>query len=457
MTSFGLAALWGAFLFAVVAATLATLAGALRRPTYVAGASLSLVGAAVCTMIALAVLARLLVASEFAVRYVATFTSFSLPDPYKLGAIAAGPAGILLLWSTGLAVAAALAARGASREDTRRAPMLVLALSVIVLFALALCTIQQNPFALVDPAPIDGLGLDPVLQRPAILLATPLVLIGLGVATAAALLGAMAAMHRPLSQRVIALLRELSAGAILLLVPGVLLGIRATSQVGDGSFRFWDQLHLGAGIVLVAALAVSWLVRSPHDGELAAFGRRVSATGLVVALLAAAMVPLRTTADVPLRDGQSTTLKDRFGRSWTFASQGMSRFERPPNQYVLALSVAPRVGGQRLPLITAEQREYVDGRGESRYEPVMVTGTRPGVLVDAQLALLEIGPGGAMVRITLWPLRSALSVGGAIVWVGTVLLLVAAGGAARAAERTEAEARDAEAEAAVERWKAPAL
>jgi cytochrome c biogenesis factor len=452
VTALGAIALWSAFLLAAVAAVLSTLAGASRRPAYVRGAVWALAGAAVGATIALGALCRVLVASEFAVRYVATFTSFGLPDAFKLGAIAAGPAGVLLLWTSALALAAAHAGSSAAREDLRRAPMLVLALSVVVLFALSLSAIQLPPFALVDPAPIDGLGLDPALQRPAILLATPLVLLGLGIATVAALYGAMAALHRPFSERSIGLLRRLAAVSILLLVPGVLLGIRATSQAGDGSFRFWDQLHLGAAVVLVVALAVSWAAGSAHDGEFAAFARRVVATGIGVITLGATALALRTSADVPLRDGQTTELADRFGRRWSFASQGTSRFERPPNQYVLAIAVAPRVGGQRLPLLTAEQREYVDGRGESRWEPVMVTGLSSGLLVDAQLALLEIGPGGAMVRLTLWPLRSALSAGGAIVWIGALLLLVASLGAARQADVAEQAARDAEAEAAIARW-----
>ena len=457
MTSLGQFVLWGAFACAAVAATLATLAGALRRPAYAAGASWALAAAAVLTTAALAVLARVLVASEFSVRYVATFTAFSLPDALKLGAISSGPPGVLLLWSTGLAMAAAWGARRALGEDGRRGPMLVLSLAVAVLFALTLCVLQHNPFALIDPAPIDGLGMEPELQRVSIVLANPLILIGLGLATAAALVGALAALNRPFSMRMTALVRQLAVATELVLLPAVLLGIRAASQIGNGTFRLWDQLHLGAVVVLVTAFVVSWMTAMPHEEGINGFARRVSLTGVAVIAVALSGIPLRTTADVPLVDGQSTSLTDRFGRLWTFASQGTSRFERPPNQYVLAVAVAPRVGGRRLPLITAEQREYVDGRGESRYEPVRITGVSAGVLVDAQLALLEIGPGGAMVRITLWPLRTLLAVGAAILWIGALLRLAAAIGAAQAADRAQAEAQGAAAEAAVERWKAAAL
>ncbi len=454
MIAAGSVALWGAFVLAALAAVLATLAGAMRRPALATRASWALLASAVLTAGALGVLLRLLLQSEFAVRYVATFTAFNLPELYKLGAIGAGPAGVILLWGTGLAVAAAGAARYAEREESRRGPMIVLALSVSVLFALALAVIQQNPFATLDPAPIDGLGLDPDLQRPSILLATPLVLLGLGVATVAALVAAMAALHRPLSARMTAMLRQLASAAALLLLPGVLLGIRAASQVGDGGFRLWDQLHLGAAVVLLAALLVPVIAPAATRRELDAFALRVSATGAVVALLSLALLPLHTTADLALRDGQSTTLRDRFGREWSFVSQGTSRFERPPNQYVLALSVAPRVGGRRLPLLTAEQREYVDGRGESRYEPMRVTGTAVGVLADAQLVLREIGPGGALVRITIWPLRSLLAVGGSILWIGALLAFVASFRAVRDAAVIEAQARDDAAEAAVARWRA---
>ena len=164
------------------------------------------------------------------------------------------------------------------------------------------------------------------------------------------------------------------------------------------------------------------LFRSVHDGELAGVARRLIGVGLAVMMVGVLCLGLRTTAELPLRDGQRGALRDRFGRTWSFASQGTSRFERPPNQYVLAFSVAPQLSGKRLPLLTAEQREYVDGRGESRGEPMMVAGYASGLLVDAQLALLDVGPGGAVVRLTLWPLRSALNVGGAILWMGALLL-----------------------------------
>ncbi|MCX5763691.1 MAG: hypothetical protein NTU67_03550 [Gemmatimonadetes bacterium] len=460
MTLLGQFALWGAFVFAAVAATMATLSGALRRPTYTTGAAWALAGAAVLTSAALGVLARVLIASDFAIRYVATFTAFSLPDAFKLGAIASGPPGVLLLWSTGLAIAAACAAHHGVREDARRGAMLVLALAVVVLFALTLCAIDHNPFIRVDPAPIDGLGMDPELQRGSILLATPLLLIGLGIATAAAVVGALTALSRPFSARIRGLLRQLAAATELTLVPGVLLGVRAASQVGTGGFRLWDQLHVGAVVVLVTAFVVSWVATPAYDAGLGGFARRVSIVGIAVTAIGIACFPLRTSADLLLRDGQSTTLTDWFGREWRFVSQGTSRFERPPNQFVLALSLAPTVGGRRVPLMTAEQREYVDGRGESRDEPVRSTGLSSGTFVDAQLALLDIGPGGAMVRITLWPLRALLAVGACVVWLGSLLRLVAAlaatRDATRDAARAESEARSAAAEAEVNRWKTPA-
>ena len=452
MTTLGQCALWGAFLCAGVAAMLATLAGAMRRSAWLAGVSWALNGAAVLSAVALGVLARLLLASDFSVRYVATFTAFSLPDAFKLGAIASGPPGVLLLWSTGLTAAAGIVARRALQEERRRGAMLLLSLAVTVLFALLLCVVQYNPFTSIDPAPIDGLGMEPELQRASILLANPLILFGLGIATTTALVGALTALDRLYAARLTVLVRQLVALTELVLVPAILLGLRAASQVGVGGFRLWDQLHFGAVIVLVVALVTSWATTPRVEGGLGAFARRVSVTGALVALLGLMLVPLRTQREVGLRDGQSTTMTDRFGRVWTFTSQGTSRFERPPNQYVLALSLAPRVGSRRLPLITAEQREYLDGRGDSRYEPMMTTGRATGVLVDAQLALLDIGPAGATMKITLWPLRVLLEIGASMLWIGALLRLAVAVADTRDVDRAEEQRRDAAAEAVIARW-----
>ncbi len=180
MTAFatlGRPALIAALTFAVVS-FLSSTTGALRhddrwartgaRALYVATFFVGLAGVA---------LGAALLAHDFSYEYVAAYSSRSLSGPYALSSLWGGMEGSLLLWTSLLVGFAALAVRGARRESSSLAAWACAVLAGIAIFFLVLIVMPADPFAR-GPAPLDGRGLNPLLQSPAMLIHPPLLYAG---------------------------------------------------------------------------------------------------------------------------------------------------------------------------------------------------------------------------------------------------------------------------------------
>jgi cytochrome c-type biogenesis protein CcmF len=120
----------------------------------------------------------LLVGGEFGVSYVAEHTSKALPIVYRISALWAGAGGSLLLWlwlQVGFAVLLFCRLDATKRIFAATARV---AVNVVSVFFLLVLVLDKNPFALSVIAPADGLGLNPLLQHPAMALHPPTLFIG---------------------------------------------------------------------------------------------------------------------------------------------------------------------------------------------------------------------------------------------------------------------------------------
>jgi cytochrome c-type biogenesis protein CcmF len=260
--SLGSAALGLAFLTAIVASA-AALLGRSRISSRLAGASatseagrrwVDLSRRAVYVLCALLTLCVVLIeiafaGDEFSYRIVQQHSSIETPTFYKLAAMWSSQEGSLLLWAWVLSIAssaALYATRGKLREVVPYATA-VLAGVAAFFTGLMLFAGGVNPFATLSSAPLDGVGLNPLLQHPSMMIHPPMLYSGYVAFTIpfAFAIGALAA--RRLDAAWIRATRRFALIAWAFLGLGLLLGARwSYTELGWGGYWAWDPVENAA-------------------------------------------------------------------------------------------------------------------------------------------------------------------------------------------------------------------
>jgi cytochrome c-type biogenesis protein CcmF len=214
------------------------------------------------------VLWLLLIGGDFGVSYVAEHTSRALPIMYRISALWAGAGGSLLLWlwlQVGFVVLLFCRLDADKRifAATARA-----AANVVSVFFLLVLVLDKNPFALSVIVPLDGAGLNPLLQHPAMALHPPTLFIGYAAfiipfAWAFASLKEHGAQDGPgLFKQV----RKWILSAWLFLTIGIVLGAWwAYEELGWGGYWAWDPVEnssLLPWLIATALLHCSRMYRS---------------------------------------------------------------------------------------------------------------------------------------------------------------------------------------------------
>jgi cytochrome c-type biogenesis protein CcmF len=203
-----------------------------------------------------------LVQSDFQFDYVVRYTERALPLGYKLAAFWAGQEGSLLLWAWMLAGMCAIAvfnrkpgpsgqgsiahekAPALKSRTLLEASMVVAALSVVCGFFAALILFAANPFKVLNLAPADGRGLNPMLQDPGMIWHPPLLFLGYAGFTIpfALLLGALVAGRK--DNEWLLATRRWTLFSWLALSIGILLGAQwAYVELGWGGYWAWDPVE----------------------------------------------------------------------------------------------------------------------------------------------------------------------------------------------------------------------
>jgi cytochrome c-type biogenesis protein CcmF len=118
-----------------------------------------------CVGVAVAVMLHALVTRDFAVEYVASYTSRTLPLPYTVAALWGGMAGSLLFWLLILNASATIV--HLQNRDRHRAlmPYVTATLMTISVFFLSLVVFVVPAFRRLDFVPNEGSDLNPLLQN----------------------------------------------------------------------------------------------------------------------------------------------------------------------------------------------------------------------------------------------------------------------------------------------------
>jgi len=211
-----------------------------RRAVYALCALLS-----VCVVVLEAAFLR----SDFSVELVASHSSTTTPDFYKLTAMWGSQGGSLLLWAFVLSIAASGVLYATRHRHRELVPYATAVLAGIGLFfcCLMLFADGANPFARLDPAPAEGAGLNPLLRHWAMAIHPPMLYSGyvLFAIPFAFAIGALVA--RRLDASWIRSTRRFALLAWTFLGTGLLLGsLWSYEELGWGGYWGWDAVENAA-------------------------------------------------------------------------------------------------------------------------------------------------------------------------------------------------------------------
>ena len=119
-----------------------------------------------------------LVSHNFSLSYVIDYSSRSMSFPYLVSSLWAGNAGSLLFWAWVLSICGAVV-MWRWKERAKQLISVTGSITMAVLaFFLLLLVAKENPFIVQSSVPADGIGLNPLLQNPAMIIHPPMLLAG---------------------------------------------------------------------------------------------------------------------------------------------------------------------------------------------------------------------------------------------------------------------------------------
>ena len=240
----GLYALILAALVSLLQGTVPLIGAARRRLAWMVFADHAALVQLALVALAFGCLVAVFVTSDFSVRLVAANSHSLNPMLYKIAGAWGNHEGSLLLWVLILAVfGAAVACFGNGLPVTLKARVLAVQ-GLIGLGFHAFMLTTSNPFARLDPAPLDGNELNPLLQDPGLAFHPPMLYlgyVGLSVSYAFAVAALIEGRVDPAWARWV---RPWTLAAWTALTAGIALGSWwSYYELGWGGWWFWDPVE----------------------------------------------------------------------------------------------------------------------------------------------------------------------------------------------------------------------
>ena len=153
------------------------------------------------------------------------------------------------------------------------------------------------------------------------------------------------------------------------------------------------------------------------------YGGYIVHVGVVVIFAAFAGMAFKKEYDLTLKPGDARTVTDPWGRSWTFVSQGISRYNAL-NREVTAIALDVSRDGAREGVITSEKRQHVDTRGAPTFEPSTEVGIKGSFQQDVYVVLAGVrNADEAEIRVSFNPLVRWVWMGGALMALGGLVVM----------------------------------
>lgn len=198
-----------------------------------------------------------LLARDFQVEYVASYTSSDLPLPYTVSALWAGQGGSLLFWAWLLSLYGSVLLLRTRHRSDRLLSYTSLVMVVTEAFFLVMLVFVSNPFHKLDFIPADGLGMNPLLQNVAMLWHPPIVYLGYVGFTVPFALTMGALISGRLREPYVLVVRRWILIPWLCLGLGTLLGAQwAYVELGWGGYWGWDPVENASLLPWLTATAL---------------------------------------------------------------------------------------------------------------------------------------------------------------------------------------------------------
>ncbi len=245
-----------ALVFVLYAIASSVLGATLKRPALaVSGRRAVLVVAALLVTAAISLIASFL-QHDYGVRYVAEHSSNAMPWYYTAAAFYGGQEGSLLYWGMLLALFSSLAVMLHRRAPATLMPWVVTVLMGIEGFLLVLLNFVSSAFDRLTIVPVDGQGLNPLLQDPGMLVHPPMLLMGYMSWSLPFAFAIAALITGQLDARWLRSIRRWTLAAWSIQTAGLLLGAWwAYHVLGWGGYWGWDPVENAALLPWLTATA----------------------------------------------------------------------------------------------------------------------------------------------------------------------------------------------------------
>ena len=215
------------------------------------------IGQLIFVSLAFAALTNAYVTSDFSVLNVVENSHSAKPLIYKVTGVWGNHEGSMLLWALILVIfGAAVALFGRNLPQRLKADVLAVQAWVAIAFLLYLL-IASNPFVRVDPAPLEGQDLNPLLQDIGLAVHPPLLYLGYVGFSIAFAFAVAALIEGRIDAAWARWVRPWTLAAWLFLTLGIAMGSYwAYYELGWGGFWFWDPVENASFMPWLAGTAL---------------------------------------------------------------------------------------------------------------------------------------------------------------------------------------------------------
>jgi len=243
-----LLALWG-----IIAPILGS---RMRREGFFVSARVAILGQFLLVTLASSSLIYALVSTDFSIRYVVFNTTRSTPIYYRVTGLWGALEGSLLLWEWILIIFSGLVAWTYKNRHQELMPWVLMILSTVSAFFLAVLALVSNPFEGVFPIPADGRGLNALLEDANMITHPPLLYTGFVGLTVPYAFAMAALIKGKLDDGWIVTTRRWTIIAWFFLTMGNLVGAWWSYHVlGWGGYWAWDPVENAAFMPWLPATA----------------------------------------------------------------------------------------------------------------------------------------------------------------------------------------------------------
>lgn len=193
---------------------------------------------AVSIVAATVMLGLALVRRDFRIDYVFQYSGLDLPFHYQLAAFWAGQKGSFLIWLFWGALIGLPLLKVCGRQEPA-----VVGVYLLTLLGLLMILVRENPFTMLDHAPADGQGLNPLLQDDWMVIHPPIMFVGYALAAMPFAFAIAALVRRDTSEWAARAFPWALSGFLVLGTAILMGGYWAYKTLGWGGYWGWDPVE----------------------------------------------------------------------------------------------------------------------------------------------------------------------------------------------------------------------